>query len=642
MTATNLENLLVVSSDTQVIYLLERILTPTGYTTQVAGDKAAALKAFPFSAPRLAIVSESLSNDNGLDVASALLERFPALPILMLTYHETPELLKNAMQIGLIDCLVLPLRADELIQAVQRGIAAARRREQWVMLEARRATASLQQQVDELGTMSRLGRSITASLDLDSVLAAVVDAAVELTGAEEGSLLLLDEATGELYMRAARNFQEEFVRSFRLPVQDSLAGQVVLAGKPYLLDEKTPQKIKTTYLVQGLIYVPLQIHGSVIGVLGIDNRQSQTTFSQRQIKLMEALADYAVIAIENAHLYSDTAIERTKLETILTNILDGVIVLDTNRQILLVNQAARSILNLPAENLLGRPAEEILTHPEILELILPSNPALPRRVEVTSEDGRLFYAQCNDIPEIGTAITLHDFTYYKKIDRIKNDFISNISHDLRSPLTAILGYVELLERVGPINEMQREFVHRVQVSVHNITTLVDDLLHLGRIETGFDARKEAFDLLKVIMLAVESFERRVSEHGATISLDLPPQLPFIFGNLVQIRQLVERLIDNGLRFTRNQGKVRVSVSEEDAQLILRVQDNGEGIAPEDLPFIFDKFFRAGSLPPEAAGTGLGLAIVKSIVEGHHGRIWVQSSPEEGTTFTIVLPISAEA
>ena len=206
MTAINLDNLLIVSSDTQVIYLLERILTPNGYITQVAGDKVAALKAFPFSAPRLAIVSESLSNDNGLDVAAALLERFPALPILMLTYHETPELLKNAMQIGLIDCLTLPLRAEELIQAVQRGIAAARRREQWVMLEARRATASLQQQVDELGTMSRLGRSITASLDLDSVLAAVVDAAVELTGAEEGSLLLLDEATGELYMRASAQF----------------------------------------------------------------------------------------------------------------------------------------------------------------------------------------------------------------------------------------------------------------------------------------------------------------------------------------------------------------------------------------------------------------------------------------------------
>ena len=115
----------------------------------------------------------------------------------------------------------------------------------WVLLEARRATASLQRQVDELETMTQLGHHINGSLDLDSVLSSIVDAAVELTGAEEGSLLLLDENTGELYMRASRNFQEEFVRTFRLPTQDTLAGSVIESGEAILLDESSPTKIKT-------------------------------------------------------------------------------------------------------------------------------------------------------------------------------------------------------------------------------------------------------------------------------------------------------------------------------------------------------------------------------------------------------------
>jgi two-component system, OmpR family, phosphate regulon sensor histidine kinase PhoR len=141
-------------------------------------------------------------------------------------------------------------------------------------------TSTLQRRVDELETLQRLGNSITGTLDLDSVLTSIVTAAVELTGAEEGSLMLLDEATGELYMRAARNFQEDFVRTFRLPVRDSVIGSVLSTARPVLLDEQTPQKIKTSYLVQSLVYVPLQMKGRVFGVLGVDNRVNAQEFQR--------------------------------------------------------------------------------------------------------------------------------------------------------------------------------------------------------------------------------------------------------------------------------------------------------------------------------------------------------------------------
>ncbi len=240
----------IIISDPQVSILLERILRGEGYSVVITREKAAAEKLLDKVAPSLVIIGEKLVDGNGLELAQVLLERFPAVPIILFVSQDTPELLRAALHVGVVDYLCPPLKAEDIQQAVLNSLQSSQRRRDWVILEARRATASLQRKVDELETLSRLGRSITSSLELDSVLSAVVDAAVELTGAEEGSLLLVDEATGELYMRAARNFQEEFVRTFRLPIKDSLAGNVIRSGQPMLLDENTPQKIKTAYLVQ--------------------------------------------------------------------------------------------------------------------------------------------------------------------------------------------------------------------------------------------------------------------------------------------------------------------------------------------------------------------------------------------------------
>ncbi len=146
----------------------------------------------------------------------------------------------------------------------------------------------------------------------------------------------------------------------------------------------------------------------------------------------------------------------------------------------------------------------MLPHPDLKILLNESiNNPMPHN-EITFEDGRVLSAQCTPIPRIGVAITMQDITYLKQIDRLKNEFVHTVSHDLRSPLTAILGYVDLLDRVGPVNEQQREFIHRVQNSVQSITALVNDLLELGRIEAGFDTQKEVVPLEGIIRYALET------------------------------------------------------------------------------------------------------------------------------------------
>ncbi len=641
MVSSSNESILLVVSDAQISLLLERVLRATNASIQSAPDCASARNLLSSSTPNLLVIAEQLSDGNGLDFSAEILRQIPSMAVILFVYTENPETLKKAMRIGINDYLCLPLRGEDILNAINLSLERVRRRREWGLQETKKMTTSLQSQVDEMTALAQLGRQIASSLDLDGVLTSVVEAAVKLTRAEEGSLLLMDEKSGELYMRAARNFQEDFVRTFRLPVQDTLAGTAVRTGQPVLVDEQTPQKIKTSYLVHSLVYVPLQLKGRSIGVLGVDNRRQNTPFKERDVKVLSTLADYAVLAIENARLYIHSIQERQKLETVIAHIQDGVVVVDKDMRLVLVNQVALMAFNLPLSGIVGQPFTQYFPQPELKELLGSTTGRLANRVEVSLDDGRVFSARIASIPGVGRAITLHDITYLKKLDHIKSDFVSTVSHDLRSPLTAILGYAELIERIGPLSEMQREFLHRVQISVHNITSLVDDLLNLGRIEAGFDSRKERVALDQLIRFAVDNLSRRSQEKNLTVSLDFSSDFPLIFANPVQIRSVVDNLIDNAIKYTTNLGIIRIRCGVEQNQVIFQVTDSGIGIPPTDLPYIFDKFYRASNVHADQPGTGLGLAIVKSIVENHQGRIWVDSTPGQGSTFTVVFPLAED-
>lgn len=498
-------------------------------------------------------------------------------------------------------------------------------------------TISLEEQLAGFEALGRIGRKVTSSLDLDHVLTAVVDAAVELTGAEEGSILLLDQASGEIYMHAARNFQEDFVRTFRIPIEDTLPGEILRTGIPVLINEELPQKIKTAYFVQTLMYVPMIVQDQPIGVLGVDNRTNGKPFSTHQLRLVSALADFAAIAVENARLYARVEAEQKKLTTLISKVKDGIIVLDQDMRLLLINQSARQAFGLDDADLTKKPIEDIFQNNELLELLSQDKPTTPFRSEVSLLDGRVLNAQITPIPEIGLAVTLQDITQLKELDQMKNDFVSMVSHDLRSPLTAILGYVALIERVGPVTDDQKRFIHLVDTSVQNVTTLIDELLDLGRIEAGLDDRREPVQFEALIHHTVESLGHRIEKKSQTIELDIQPDLPQVFGNPIRLRQMLSNLLGNAIKYSPEGDQIKLSAGTENGQVILQISDNGIGIPLAEVTDIFNKFYRASNVPEGIPGTGLGLAIVKSIIENHGGRIWVDSTPGQGAVFSVVLP-----
>jgi signal transduction histidine kinase len=351
---------------------------------------------------------------------------------------------------------------------------------------------------------------------------------------------------------------------------------------------------------------------------------------QKLVEWAQRAADWQAEPLKN-HLQ--------RLEIFLTKLAEGVILMDHEQRLLFVNPVARHILDLNGRKTIGEKASEVIHQQDLIEVVLDEKRPPKSQTELALEDGRVFNAQLTAIPEVGLAVTMQDITHLKELDHIKTDFVNTISHDLRSPLTTILGYIELLDRVGTLNEQQAEFVRRVRLGVNNITSLIDDLLDLGQIEAGFDSRKEVIAFKRVIQNAFEGHKRDAIEKSQKFVLDIPANLPHIFGNALRLRQMISNLMSNAIKFTPPGGRICVRAYVESGQLILEVSDNGMGIATADQPYIFDKFYRGENTLEDIPGTGLGLAIVKSIVSNHQGRIWVDSKLGKGSTFTIVLPAS---
>jgi PAS domain S-box-containing protein len=329
--------------------------------------------------------------------------------------------------------------------------------------------------------------------------------------------------------------------------------------------------------------------------------------------------------------------ERDKLEAIIANIEDGVIVLDEQYKILFANRNAQELFGLNGDAL-GQPMLQLIHHPDLQALLLRSTESAVKYHEINFDDGRVFNAQQTSIPHIGLALTLHDITYLKKLDQMKNEFVHTVSHDLRSPLTAVLGYAELVGRAGPLNEQQEEFLRRVQTSVQSITTLINDLLDLGRLESGFDTRRESVQMESVLQYSLDILGSLITQKNISVDKIIAPALPGLRANPIRIRQMLDNLLGNAIKYTPQGGKIRIGLRSEDQQLIFEINDSGPGIPMEEQARIFEKFYRASNVLEGPRGTGLGLAIVKSIVDSHHGRVWVESAVGHGSTFFVVLPV----
>ena len=499
----------------------------------------------------------------------------------------------------------------------------------------------LNQRLQEINTLYTVGKSVIASLDSDEVLQRILGTALNLTRAEEGFILLKEE--DKLYLRASKNMSEEFVQRFHREASDSVAWQVINSGRPAMLQRQT--QIATGYLVRSLLYVPLQAPGrGEIGVLGVVNRKQSKAFTENQLFILSSIADFAAIALENARLFSAVEAEKSRLRAILEHAAEAILVTDMENRLLLWSNTAALLFDLPDEAV-GHPLEEYIDNTGLLDLFSEngadeeqaSGEGEMSHAEVELEEDRIFNAQLTPIAEVGRVVIMQNITHLKELDRLKSEFVSTVSHDLRTPLTTVQGYIELLERVGPLTEMQQDFIQNALRSLRHITALISDLLDIGRIEAGYDLEMLPCRIDRVIKEAVETYLIPAEQAEVELSYELPDHPLWVLGNARRLRQVIENLISNALKYNDSGGWTRVRAMRDNQHVIVRVEDNGLGIPMAEQPKIFERFYRVQAPETEDVhGTGLGLAIVRSVIQKHKGRIWVESTPGEGSTFAFVL------
>lgn len=334
--------------------------------------------------------------------------------------------------------------------------------------------------------------------------------------------------------------------------------------------------------------------------------------------------------------------EYARLEAVFNNIHDSVMILNQKNIIIFVNPAMCRAFGISPQTAIGQSVLEVIQHPDLLSLITRADTAdLYQYHEVSFPDGRVGNAQFVEVRDVGYALTMQDITYLKEVDRIRREFVHTVSHDLRSPLTSVIGYSELIDRAGPLTDQQRDFVRRIQDSIQHITSLINDLLDIGTLEAGIDTRREFVQLEGILRYTIDMLHGQIKTKRVTIKTDIAEGLPALRANPIRLRQVLDNVVGNAIKYSNAGGEIYISIHAEGNQMILEVTDQGPGIPPSDQPHIFDKFYRGTNIGSNIEGSGLGLSIVKNIVENHQGRIWVESTLGKGSSFFIVLPVAAE-
>ena len=344
-------------------------------------------------------------------------------------------------------------------------------------------------------------------------------------------------------------------------------------------------------------------------------------------------------------LHKQIAKRESGMQTIFSAIQDALLVVDSKRQVILTNQMFRKLFDAP-EISIATPLLEIVRDPTLDRLISDAfSGDGPVRCELALDNSQIelhAVATKNDVGDItGALVLFHDITELKKMDQVRRDFVANVSHELRTPLSILRGYIEtLLDSPKTPREELMRILGVMERHSNRLELLVEDLLTLAELESGNpNLQLGDVDLSSFFAEITRDWEKKLANKQLNIIIDVPSDFSPIRADRTRLQEALYNLLDNAVKYSREQSEIRVSARHRDGEIELSVSDDGIGIAEEDLPRIFERFYRADKArsADKVRGTGLGLAIVKHIVQLHGGRVEAESELQKGTTIRLVLP-----
>lgn len=373
----------------------------------------------------------------------------------------------------------------------------------------------------------------------------------------------------------------------------------------------------------------------------------------------DELSDLA-LALNNTAAQMDETIrslggERNRSSAILRSMVEGVAVIDAQQRLVFCNRAFSEILSLDSAGSEGHPVIEVVRNSELLGLIrralqgeegLQSNIAMgivqQRSFSVTAAPVKPLEASPAAEKPSGAVVVLHDVSELRRLERVRQDFVANVSHEFKTPLTAIQGFAETL-LAGALEDPQnnRRFLEIMRSHAARLARLTDDLLKLARIEAGkLEVAFQPVSVAELLESCSATTVLKASRKQISFTVKVPPGLPSVLGDPGLLHDLLQNLLDNAIQYTPEGGQIDVSATAEAGEAVITVTDTGIGIPLADQERIFERFYRVDAARSrEAGGTGLGLSIAKHIVEAHGGRLWVESAVGRGSKFFVAIPLA---
>ena len=536
---------------------------------------------------------------------------------------------------------------DDLERARHLGDAARGALERSELFEAERTARALSQQ------LARTGGVLATELDPAAVLAEVVQQAPVLLGADACTVRTLED--DELVVSAASGEGAEEAVGSRVSATARLSGDVFQSRSPLAVEDVTADERLAgadPFLLVGyaaFLGVPLSgPEGTLAGVLSVYARKPRM-WRPEEVEALLALAGNTSAALANAELYSRVSLEKERSVAILANIADGIVAVDRDGQVVLWNSAAEEISGVPQEEAIGRTTVQVLQRQ--LESADAGMPSGQRLISIMRGGEEVWLSLSEAVMRdplgavAGRIFAFRDISADRMVEQVKSDFVAAVSHELRTPLTSIYGFAETLLRQDiPFGEEERRtFLGYIASESERLTEIVDQLLNVARLDAG-DLQVELgrIDVGSVVSELVETVEESGVMNGHRFEIDLPDEPLAAEADPDKVRQVFNILVENALRYSPGGGTVTVGARRSDDRVEVRVADEGIGIPAAERERIFRKFYRAESAARDgAAGTGLGLFIAKELVTAMGGRIWVESTEGEGSSFSFELPAARE-
>lgn len=335
------------------------------------------------------------------------------------------------------------------------------------------------------------------------------------------------------------------------------------------------------------------------------------------------------------------------LEIILSNMLEGVIAVDTNARVLFLNQAIARLFDIDPNNVSGKHVLEVVRQNQVnslLQSVLSDQKNRTDEIRTFVPEEHVFEAIAAPLIEegktVGALLVLHDVTRVRKLEQVRRDFVANVSHEMRTPLASIKGFAETL-RTGALADpkVAVEFLKSIEKHTDNMTALVEDLLDLTAIESGQrQPIKEKLALSDIVAEVVRGLAPVANKGKIQISIELGAALPLIEVDRRHVKQILANLLENAIKFNQEGGWVKIGAEKSGSHVHLTVSDSGPGIPAQDLPRIFERFYRVDNGRSRSmGGTGLGLSIVKHLVEANGGTVRVDSAIGKGSMFSVAFP-----